>query len=223
VQVRERVKPPQMVNERAPANVVARRAGVVLRVQALDGVTCVLPGTAVEKGQLLISGVEDTNTFGARLLAGMGTVEGRTWYSLTANLPAQVREKQYTGEERTCVSLVFGTHRVKFFRNSSIEGREYDKINQRKEGALFGLALPVTLVVEKLRFYETAPRPLSAAEAKASGEAILTDYLHTLVDPYGTVRSTLCSVRERGGGYSVTLAAECEEQIGQSVPIYTDT
>ena len=222
VQVRERVKPPEMVNERIPTNVVARRSGVVLNVRALDGVKSVLPGTAVEQGQLLISGVEDTDTFGARILAGMGTVQGRTWYSLTAHFPQQVTEKRYTGRERTCFSLVFGTRRVKFFANSSIEGREYDKITKRHEGSLFGLAMPVTLVTERCRFYEAEPRPLTAAEAKAAGEKALTDYLHTLVDPYGAVRSTLCSVRKKDGGFVVTLSAECEEQIGRSVPIYTE-
>ena len=84
VQVRERDPKPEMVDERSPTNVVARREGLVLDVQALDGVACVLPGTTVTKGQLLISGVEDTGTYGARLLAGMGTVEARTWYTLTA-------------------------------------------------------------------------------------------------------------------------------------------
>ena len=191
-------------------------------MRALDGVKSVLPGTAVEQGQLLISGVEDTDTFGARILAGMGTVQGRTWYSLTAHFPQQVTEKRYTGRERTCFSLVFGTRRVKFFANSSIEGREYDKITKRHEGSLFGLALPVTLVTERCRFYEAEPRPLTAAEAKAAGEKALTDYLHTLVDPYGAVRSTLCSVRKKDGGFVVTLSAECEEQIGRSVPIYTE-
>ena len=78
VQVRERVPPPEIVDEKTPTNVVARRAGLVLEVRALDGVTCVLPGSSVEKGQLLISGVADTDTFGARILARMGKIRART-------------------------------------------------------------------------------------------------------------------------------------------------
>ena len=60
------------------------------------------------------------------------------------------------------------------------------------------------------------------AEAKAAGEQILTEYLHTLVDPYGTVESTLCTARQKGDTLLVTLTAECQEQIGESVPIYTE-
>lgn len=222
VEVREREEVPEPVNEREPANVVARRSGLVLEIQALDGVKCVLPGTSVEAGELLISGVEDTETVGARVMAGKGTVEARTWYTLSTYVPLAVEEKRYTGEEKHGLSLAFGTNRVKFFSNSSIGTGNYDKITSRTQWSLFGLPLPVTAVVETYRFYETASAEISAAQAEERGEEILTEYLHTLVDPYGTVRSTLCASRRTGEGLLVTLTAECVEQIGQTVPIYTD-
>lgn len=222
VQVRERTPAPEMVDKRKPANVVARRAGLVQKVRALDGVACVLPGTSVEEGQLLISGVEDTDTVGARVLAGMGTVQARTWYTLTCAMPLTSPQKQYTGAKKTLASLVFGTHRVKFFANSSIEGEKYDKITKRHRLSLFGLPLPVTLVTEHCRMYETAEAAVEPMAAKTAGEQILTEYLHTLVDPYGTVESTLCTTRQKGDTLLVTLTAECLEQIGESVPIYTE-
>ena len=194
----------------------------MLEVRALDGVKCVLPGTSVEAGELLISGVEDTETVGARVMAGKGTVEARTWYTLSTVVPLTVEEKRYTGEEKHGLSLVFGTNRVKFFSNSSIETGNYDKITNRTQWSLFGLPLPVTAVVETYRYYEPVAAQVSAAQAEARGEEILTEYLHTLVDPYGTVRSTLCASRQTGEGLLVTLTAECVEQIGQTVPIYTE-
>ena len=222
VEVREREEVPEPVNEREPANVVARRGGLVLEVQALDGVKCVLPGSSVEAGELLISGVEDTETVGARVMAGMGTVEARTWYTLSTVVPLTEEEKRYTGEEKHGLSLVFGTNRVKFFSNSSIETGNYDKITNRTQWSLFGLPLPVTAVVETYRYYEPVAAQVSAAQAEARGEEILTEYLHTLVDPYGTVSSTLCTSRQTADGLLVTLSAECVEQIGQTVPIYTE-
>ena len=222
VEVRERMAVPEPVNERVPTNVVARRDGLILEIQALDGVKCMLPGTSVEAGELLISGVEDTETVGARVLAGRGTVEARTWYTLSAVMPLTVSEKRYTGEETRGLSLVFGTNRVKFFSNSSIAAGNYDKITNRTQWSLFGLPLPVTSVVETCRFYEPVSVEISAAQAEAQGEAILTDYLHSLVDPYGTVTSTLCTSRQTEGGLLVTLTAECVEEIGETVPIYAE-
>ena len=218
VQVRERIFPPKLLDERTPANLTARRAGMVLEVRALNGVAAVLPGSSVTEGQLLISGVEDLETLGARTVAAMGSVTARTWYSLTTRIPLTALEKQACGTKHG-FSLVFGKQRVKFFSNSSIEGVNYDKITNNYSGSLLGIPLPVRLVRETWRFYETVPVELDAVQAEQLGEQILTEQLGTMVEPYGTVSSTLCSARRRGDVLEVTLAAECVEEIGQSVPI----
>ena len=222
VQVRERVPKPELVSKRTPSNVVARRAGLILKMQALAGGKCALAGTTVEQGQILISGVEDTDTFGARIGSGMGTVTARTWYTLTARMPMTVEQKAYTEETHTRYALIFGTHRIKFFSNSSDSGADYDTISTREKWSLFGLPLPVTTVKETRRYYDrqTVKRAPAAAEKEAGG--ILTEYLHTLVDPYGTVSSTLCSSKQDGETLIVTLRAECVEEIGQTVPLYSD-
>jgi len=176
----------------------------------------------VEQGQILISGVEDTDTFGARIGSGMGTVTARTWYTLTARMPLSVEQKAYSEETHTRYALIFGTHRIKFFSNSSDSGADYDTISTREKWSLFGLPLPVTTVKETRRYYDrqTVKRAPAAAEKEAGG--ILTEYLHTLVDPYGTVSSTLCSSKQDGETLIVTLRAECVEEIGQTVPLYSD-
>ncbi len=222
VQVRERTPPPVMVDRREPCNLVARRAGLVKNVQTIGGVACVVPGSAVTEGQILISGVEDTDTVGARVLAGLGKVEARTWYDFTASMPLTVLEKRYTGKEKTGVSLIFGSRRIKFFSNSSIEGAEYDKITSRHPLNLLGVPLPVTVVTETWRFYEAVPRARTAAEAEKAAEALLTAQLREQVEPYGEVKSTLCSSRQRGNTLVVTLSAECLEEIGKTAPIYTE-
>lgn len=223
VQVRERTPPAVYIDRREPANLVARRAGLVLKVQTIGGVSCVIPGSAVTEGQILISGVEDTDTVGARILAGMGKVEARTWYNLTASMPLTAMEKRYTGKEKTGISLIFGTHRIKFFSNSSIEGAEYDKITNRHPWSLLDIPLPVTLVTETWRFYETVPTPQTPAQTEKTAEAILTAQLREMVEPYGEVKSTLCSSRRKGDTLLVTLSAECLEEIGETAPIYTET
>ena len=100
VEVRERRTAPKPLDRKIPCNLVARRDGLVLRVQALGDVPQVLKGMSVTEGQLLISGVEDTGTFGTRFTAGLGSVEGRTWYTLTANVPltGQIKTVYRTGK-----------------------------------------------------------------------------------------------------------------------------
>lgn len=222
VQVRERVEAPNIVDRRVPSNLVARRAGLVLEIRTLAGERMVLPGTTVEEGQLLISGIEDTDTFGARMLAGLGSVTARTWYTLTTEVPLTVSRKVYE-VEKTRHALVFGTHRVNFYRNSSIAEGKYDKIQKRTQLRFMGISLPVSTVREVWRPYTEETVTLTVMEARQKGESILTEYLHTLVDAHGTVQSALCTVREADGVLRVTLTAECREEIGQQVPIYDET
>lgn len=220
VQVRERLPSQERMDKRTPQNVVARRDGLVLKITALGGEKRVLAGTTVEQGQLLISGVEDTDTFGARLKAGMGTVTARTWYTLRTRIPLTEERKSYTGEERTGWSLIFGTHRIKLYGSGSYSLTDCDKISTRKQLRLFGISLPVTVERETWRYFTVETAGISPETARKQGEALLTDYLHTLVDPYGAVSSSLCTVRQAGDAAVVTLTAECVEQIGQTAPIY---
>ena len=222
VQVRERVPVPETVDRKALSNLVARRAGLVLEIHAFSGVKCVVEGMSVEEGQILISGVEDTENFGARTTAGLGEVKGRTWHTLTAKLPLTVQKKVYAGE-KTGYSLIFGKKRVKFFGNSSIEGRNYDKITKRMKLSFLGVPLPVTVEQEKWQFFETQPAAADPAALEELGRAVLEDRLHREVEPYGTVSSSLCTAKARGGILEVTLRAECEESIGELAPILLET
>lgn len=221
VEVRERRTAPKPLDRKIPCNLVARRDGLVLRVQALGGVPQVLKGMSVTEGQLLISGVEDTGTFGTRFTAGLGSVEGRTWYTLTANVPLTGAEKRYTGREKRLHSVIFGSRRIKFFANSSIDSGQCDKITERTPVRVCGLPLPITWETETLRFYETEPVTVTQARRQKETGAALEAYLHSLVDPYGEVTASQVVSRLRGDVLTVTLTAECREELGTQAPIYT--
>ena len=175
----------------------------------------------METGQILISGVEDTGTFGTRFTAGLGRVEGRTWYTLTANVSLTGQGKRYTGAEKRLHSLIFGSRRIKFFANSSIDGAQCDKITTRTPVSMLGAALPITWETETVRFYETEPAALSQQERQAAVGAALEAYLHSVVAPYGEVTASQVTSRLRGEILTVTLTAECREAIGETVPVYT--
>ena len=221
VEVRERRTAPKPLDRKTPCNLVARRDGLVLRVQALGGVPQVLKGMSVTEGQLLISGVEDTGTFGTRFTAGLGSVEGRTWYTLTANVPLTGAEKRYTGREKRLRSVIFGSRRIKFFANSSIDSDQCDKITERTPVRVCGIPLPIIWETETLRLYETEPVTVTQARRQKETGAALEAYLHSLVDPYGEVTASQVASRLRGDVLTVTLTAECREELGTQAPIYT--
>ena len=76
-----------------------------------------------------------------------------------------------------------------------------------------------TLAAEKITSYDTAVSPRTVDEARQEGEQTLLRELQTLMAEDGTVESTRFAAAEQDGYLTVTLKAECLEQIGRSVPI----
>ncbi len=217
VQVRERVPPPEIVSKRAPGNTVAAKDALVTEIQPWDGGKMVLPGATVKAGQLLISGVVQDNVTGVRYLRGMGKVYGRTWYSLQCRVPLTVREKVYTGKEGARYAILVGKNRWNLYFSSSILGDTCDKIVTWDKWELpGGVALPVTLAKETLRYYELTERERSQEEALALADGVLTERLASYMDE-GEVLSREITSQVSDGNLVVTLTAECREQIGRFV------
>ena len=226
VQVRERVRAPERVNESEPTNVIAAKPGLITKVRALDGEKRVLPGTSVQQGQLLIAGVVDTGgtekpSVTTRFLAGKGEVWARTWYDLTVRVPLTYEKKVYTGKEKRSHTLIWGENRLKIgAKGSSICNVDCDKIKNQTQWTLFGLfALPVTWETETLLPYELEVTPRSRADAEAQGKDVLETYLAALLGETGSVTQRRFSTAVEGDTLVLTLSAECEEQIGKEVPI----
>ena len=226
VQVRERVRAPERVNESEPTNVIAAKPGLITKVRALDGEKRVLPGTSVQQGQLLIAGVVDTGgtekpSVTTRFLAGKGEVWARTWYDLIVRVPLTYEKKVYTGKEKRSHTLIWGENRLKIgAKGSSICNVDCDKIKNQTQWTLFGLfALPVTWETETLLPYELEVTPRSRADAEAQGKDMLETYLAVLLGEAGSVTQRRFSTAVEGDTLVVTLSAECEEQIGKEVPI----
>ena len=221
VQVVERQRPPHLYTDGEITNVVAARDGLVTSVQALDGEAQVMAGSTVTAGQVLISGVVDSDRRGYRLLHGMGQVWARTWYELSVSVPLTVREKGQETEAVTRLAVDVGRNRIKIYGKGSMTGPDCDKMTLYHQARLpFGLTLPVTLVTERTVRYAAGETERSPEEARAKGEAQLMAQLRTaLAQRDGNLLHYRFDAMRQGTRLVVTLHAECEEQIGVSSPL----
>ena len=228
VVVRERELPPEIVNHRSPTNIVSGRAALVTRVLALDGRAMVQKGAVVQKGQLLISGVAEIDdvmqpSASTRFLAGRGEVWGRTWHEMSVKIPLTYEAKCYTGAEKHEYALLWGEKRLKFQKDSSNIGVNCDKIINQTKWRLFGtIALPVTWEEETYLPYETCSFTRTREQAEAMGRSVLEAQLAALLGETGSVTSAQFTVKQQGQTLTVTMSAECLEQIGEEVPIAMD-
>jgi similar to stage IV sporulation protein len=104
---------------------------------------------------------------------------------------------------------------IDFFGNSGISYDKYDKITENHPAALFGQTLPLSLTATTFRAYELAEQSVDSAAARTMLEETLLSRLDQILeDREGTVLRTDFIAQEEDGLLTVTLLAECQEQIG---------
>jgi len=99
VDLRERIKAPEIIPKNVPCDVVAKKDGFIKQVIAKQGIEAVGEGDTVKKGQVLISGKiplkgEDGKF---RLVHAMGIVYARTWYGEKEPVITERTDKIPTG------------------------------------------------------------------------------------------------------------------------------
>lgn len=218
VVVRERDKKPELADEVTPGNVIAEKDGMITEIRTYNGAPAVSVGQTVMKGDVLVSGAMESIAGGTRLVHANADVTARTWYELTAEMPAEQAEKRYTGEKMTRYALILGTHRINFYRNSGNPDRSCDKLTVETRLAVDGVfTLPLSLVREVYTEYETVSGGPDADRIQESLKETLLQQLEQQIGEDGVVHSTEYEMEERGNMITMTLRAECTEKISTAV------
>ena len=225
VVVREATPAPKLLAEETPADVVAAADGIILDIHTAAGQALFEDGDTVAKGEVLISGdvelrkpEDSTYDIGKLVVHAAGSVRARTWRTMEASIPVKLQVKEYTGEEKTAYSVKILWETFDFFGNSGISYAKYDKITKTRYLTLFDHRLPVALISTSCREYSTVEKPVDAQAACAMLEEELRRRLdEVMAQCEGVVLRTDFLAAEREGLLTVTMLAECEEEIGRTV------
>jgi similar to stage IV sporulation protein len=219
-------KAPELREEKVPADVVATAAGIVLDVDWTAGQPLVEKGDTVTEGDILIAGKMDLPEYtyseidmGTYVVHAEGQVTARTWRTLKSMIPLNAQLKELTGREKTLWALNYPGGRLNFYENSGISYERYDKITRTRSLEFSnGTAFPISLTQERVREYSLTAGELNRDAAidllkaglrrelddilqETDGECIRLDYMATV----------------EGDTLTVTMLAECVEQIGKTV------
>jgi similar to stage IV sporulation protein len=136
VELKEEAPAPAVADIHTPANVKARRDGVILRIDTEEGEPMLTEGSGVVEGQLVVGGVLEDMQGGVRLVRAKATILARTSYAADFSIPERGESLVPTG-----------------------------KVTQRLSVKLFGLSIPITASYPEGDYVftdrvETAPAPL---------------------------------------------------------------
>ena len=170
VQVRESVSPPETQAE-LPANLVADTGGQIVHIELVRGNVVVSAGQWVGKGDLLVSGLYDSEQVGFRYTHAEGRVYARVVEEITVTIPLEYEKKVYNTAEKDVIcekSLIFFKKYIKFSKKTgNIEG-SCDIIKRVSVPfSEWGVDFPVSLVTEWYLPYTAVTEKRTYAEAEA--------------------------------------------------------
>lgn len=216
--IRERVDPPEIVAINSPADIIAAKTGLICEMSVFEGAAQAAKGDTILKGEPLISGTMPSLSGKTRHVRSLGIVKARTWYEISEKMPLEYISKLYTGETKTKKSLIIGNYRLNLYLNGGISLDACDKIIYKERLSLpGGMLLPVETVTAEYREYIAEPARMSEEDAEAILKARLTQRLQAQTK--GEPLSMEFETASDGEFVTVTLRAECMEDIGLTVPI----
>lgn len=215
VLVREEVPKPEIYDIKIPADVVACKSGIITRITVLEGAALHTENDTVLEGEVLVKSNMDSISSGTRYVRASAEVWARTWYELSAQIPLKNIEKKYTGSIKTKKAIIFAGKRINLFIKAGNPWPHCDKITEKENITLIGgTVLPVTVSCDTYIEYE----PLEVNNPVEEAEEILRERLDRMLKREicgGLIFKAEYISAESEGMLTVTLFAECEEQIGE--------
>ena len=195
VQIRENQAAPPKDTSTKPANLVAKKAGMVEEMRLFRGNAVVSAGRYVEKGQLLVSGLFDSQQLGFRYTRAAGMVMARTEEQFVIEIPYEYEQKVYTGQEYCEKYLNFFDFSINILKKGNKKGQFYDKIDIVEDCDLFGIIrTPFSKATVKYMEYETAMATRSEDEALTLAYRRLDELLGDVAEQRVVVKKTVSTV-----------------------------
>lgn len=166
VEVIETIDTDVKEKEERPANLVSAFDAQIVSIEVYTGFTCIKEGDFVRAGELLASGIYESERAPLRYTRANGKVYGRVTSTFLIEIPLLQEKKVPTGEKITKKTLIFFGKPIKFFTNYRNLPISYDIINYVYTLDPFSLGeLPIALSVDEYYEYEITSVEISEEEA----------------------------------------------------------
>jgi len=219
VELRE-TNPPHTEEISSPSNIVASLDGQIVSVKAEGGRGVCKSGDIVKKGDILISGIMDSETLGYRAVRARGSVLARVTKECSTVVSRKTTEKIYSGREKTRRSIKIFSKSIILFKNTNTSFEKYDTIKEEKRLTVLGVELPVFIYTEIDREYEERVIYLDDDGCYSAALSQLDSFFAELEGD--TVLSRSESALPDSESYFLKITVECITDIADERKIITE-
>ncbi len=221
VELREAAhKPPPLSN--APADLVASVAGIIERVELDEGNVRVSAGQTVSPGDVLVSGIYDSQVEGIRLTRARARIYARTVREWTITIPLSYEQKNYLCTNQETYAEIEQEKYLNFFKKSIKLTKKYrqlppvcDIIEEEQDlGLFFGVGFPISVRTVWYLPYEITPATRTHAEAEELAYMELARTIAALPGGAELLSKTI-TVTRTPDALMLRCVLHCIEDIGQ--------
>ena len=214
ISVRERTLQEEKTSNTGTGDVIALLDGVVISCDVTRGTGTCIPGQAVKRGQVLISGTVD-HGFTATSTVAEGEVFAATKRRISVLTHGKTQIRRDEQGHRANFRLLIGKKLINFFKGSGISGgtcvKMYSKYVLTLPG---GFELPLALVSETLIYNDLSEEDLDEQSALKVLTDFASGYTHDQMIA-GRIISAEEKMTCRNNVYQLTGDYACTEMIGR--------
>ncbi len=211
IHVREKTLAEPPVNPKEPADVIAKRDGIITSLIVKRGWPLVSEGDSVVAGQVLVS----SECEGFKPVHASGEVIASYWVEKTAEVKTVKNITQYTGKEKSYYSLIIGSFGMsfRFLGNAPYESFEYSE--EENYLKLFGeIMLPVRIKKQSYKEVECSEIKISVEQAIDEAVSEVTEnFKSTLAENVSVKNITVKKDGITEDGATLKVLFECSEDI----------
>lgn len=221
VKISETIKEGEILDDSKPCNIKADADGQIIRVDAYSGMAVVKRGDAVVKGNLLISGVVETELGGTHLEHSSGVVWARTSRNEIITIPKQLNAVNCRQDAENRYSLKLFNLVIPVSLKTLPNNGNYLSYIDETKASFRGERASVSLVKESIFPYEMNKISIDSTKAENLFKTeMLLKELFSYNDKKIISRNIENSTDNENYIYYVNY--ECEEDIGEKSDILLD-
>jgi len=217
IEVKERLDTEVLTDKDVPCDIIAKKDGIISLLEVKEGQTVVKVNQLVEKGDLLVSGVVDSEKVGLRYVHSFGEVFADTTYKKTEEYSFEYIEKIYSGAEKNRYSIMAFGKEINFFNAKKEPFSRYDKEESLKEySAPFSFVPGFGIKKQTFREYSPKIKERTLDETLTLAQNELSQKLDEEVGDNVEILDKKVTYREvTPKRISVTVEYLCREDIGE--------
>lgn len=213
VSIVEAVKKPDIIDENEYCDIVAKKEGIITKINVTNGTALVQEGDVIEEGEKLIAGWMEGKYTGIRYMHASGEIEAKVWYIAEAEDSFVRQEKIVTNQQEHKYGIIINKKAINFYKNLS-KFEKYDTMETKnKIKILNNFYLPIEFKKITNYEYKYEQKEFTKEELQAEILSKLEEQMKNNIEGKEIVnRNTIVEPTEKG--IKVKLIYEVIEKIG---------